>query len=62
MLPGIVPLCVGSFLDSEGPGSSPGLVNLSNVNIYRIKFLGRHKGFACVLFKLWQVRIHYLEV
>ena len=44
------------WLVRQGVGSSPTPASMwSQVSAcYEIKFLGRYRGFACVLFKLWQ--------
>jgi len=44
------------WLVRQGVGSSPTPASMSSQvsACYEIKFSGRYRGFACVLFKLWQ--------
>ena len=48
--------CEPGRLVRQGVGSSPTPASMSSQvsACYEIKFSGRYRGFACVLFKLWQ--------
>ena len=54
-------LCTRMFIlvwTAAGPGFKPRFGILSIVGCYRINFLGGHRGFACILFKLRQATNH----